>query len=327
MPLRQFLARYPGPTILYYGQQIVPPRHFPVPVSNFGAPPPPEWPRPGPECRQSQPAGEKFRHRNLICCIEHSGCGSPASKRAPGKAQSGKPRKIGLFEGQGRRTREIEARRRADEAPRPSQAIAQSVCACRGCRAERSCEPSQNSTKLCTIDCGWTSTSIWSGTKLKKMMRFNDFEPLVHQGCRIDRDLRPHRPVGMLEGLLDGRTPDGFRACRSERTAGGGQDDTTNIFSTASAHGLEKRIVLGIDRKDSGAGRRRAPHEQGAGADQRFLVRKRDDCASLRGGKRRFEAGRAGDRCQSPSQRAVAQPRSRRFRRRRPRSLFLKARL
>ena len=50
--------------------------------------------------------------------------------------------------------------------------------------------------------------------------------------------------------------------------------------------------------------RRRAPHEQGAGADQAFLVGERDDRAALGRRQRRLEPGRAGDRADHPFGRA-----------------------
>ena len=63
---------------------------------------------------------------------------------------------------------------------------------------------------------------------------------------------------------------------------------------------LEDRVVLGIDRQHGGAGRGGAPHEQGAGADQAFLVGKRDGRAALGRGERRREPCRAGDRRHDP---------------------------
>ena len=63
-------------------------------------------------------------------------------------------------------------------------------------------EPSRNSTSPWTIDWGWTRTSISSGVQSEKMMRLDHFKALVHQGRGIDRDLRPHRPIRMLERRL-----------------------------------------------------------------------------------------------------------------------------
>ena len=46
----------------------------------------------------------------------------------------------------------------------------------------------------------------------EQVMRLNQFQALVHHGCGIDGDLRAHRPVGMLERLLQ-------RCCRASLRA------------------------------------------------------------------------------------------------------------
>ena len=58
--------------------------------------------------------------------------------------------------------------------------------------------------------------------------------------------------------------------------------------------------MLGIDRQHGGAGRRRAAHEQPAGANQAFLVGERNDDAALGRGHCRLEPGRPGDRPDHP---------------------------
>ena len=75
-------------------------------------------------------------------------------------------------------------------------------------------EPSRNSTRPCTIDCGCTRTSISLGRQREQVMRLDQFEALVHQRRGIDRDLRAHRPVRMLERLLRRRRADRLRASR-----------------------------------------------------------------------------------------------------------------
>ena len=111
-------------------------------------------------------------------------------------------------------------------------------------------EPSQNSTRLCTIDCGWTRTSICAGASAK-MMGLDQLEPLVHQGGRIDRHFRAHRPVGMLEACSTVAV--GFLGARgSERTSGGGENDAAHVLAPAAAHGLKQGVVLGIDRQHGG---------------------------------------------------------------------------
>ena len=65
-----------------------------------------------------------------------------------------------------------------------------------------------------------------------------------------------------------------------------------HISRAAGRERLEDRVVLGIDRQHRGAGSRRAPHEQRAGADQAFLVGERDGRAALERGQRRLQARR-----------------------------------
>src|SRR5262249_53373218 len=60
VPLRQFRARERVLTILHYGQQIVPRRRFPAPLSNFGIAPPRGSPRPGPISRQNSAAAREI---------------------------------------------------------------------------------------------------------------------------------------------------------------------------------------------------------------------------------------------------------------------------
>src|SRR5215831_10326393 len=78
--------------------------------------------------------------------------------------------------------------------------------------------------------------------KREEMMRFNEFQPFVHQGCRIDRDLRAHRPIGMLERLLDGRGLDRLGRGGAKRTSGGGQNHPAHVLAAASAHGLKQAL-------------------------------------------------------------------------------------
>ena len=62
-----------------------------------------------------------------------------------------------------------------------------------------------------------------------------------------------------------------------------------------------------FDRQDLGTGRCRLPHEQRAGADEAFLVGKRNGRAAFGGGQRRLETCRACDRGHDP----IGRPRRR----------------
>ncbi len=104
----------------------------------------------------------------------------------------------------------------------------------------------------------------------------------------------------MLERLLHRDLADGLDRPGAKWPSRSGQDNTAHILAPARAQRLEDRVVLGIDRQDRGAGGRRPPHEQRAGADQTFLIGKRHRRAALGGGERRLEAGRTGDRSHHP---------------------------
>ena len=81
--------------------------------------------------------------------------------------------------------------------------------------------------------------------------------------------------------------------------------DAADVLAAAGAKRLEDRVVLGIDRQHGGARSGRPPHEQRAGADETFLVGESDRSAALGRGKRRLEAGRAGDCRHDPVGRAL----------------------
>jgi hypothetical protein len=102
----------------------------------------------------------------------------------------------------------------------------------------------------------------------------------------------------MAQGRL-GRDP-GERVGveRAERPAGCGQDDLGDLGGIAAIENLEDRVVLAVDRQDAHAPRYRGGSEQGAGADQRLLVRKRHRAGTGQGGHGRRETGGADDRGQ-----------------------------
>ena len=171
-------------------------------------------------------------------------------------------------------------------------------------------EPSRNSTRPCTTDCGCTTTSICSERQGEQMMRLDQFQPLVHQGGRIDGDLRPHRPVRVAQRLLRRGGRDGLAAPGAERPARGGQDDARR------PRGGPAPIAWNIALCSESTGRMVAPtlgraaHEQAAGADQALLVGERDGRAALDGGQRRLQPARAGDRRHHPVGRPLRPPRS-----------------
>ena len=204
---------------------------------------------------KAQPAGQKCRDRDLVGGIEHGRRRAARLERprgpapAPGKRTRSGCSKVRLpmlarsSRGAGPSIRSGQARQWAigmRMSGRPSCAIT---------------EPSRNSTRPCTIDCGCTSTSISSGGEREQMMRLDHFQALVHQRRGIDGDLRAHRPVRMLQRLFGRGRPDRLQRPGAERAARGGQDHAPHVLAAAGAQRLEQRVVLGIDRQDGRAGR------------------------------------------------------------------------
>jgi hypothetical protein len=104
----------------------------------------------------------------------------------------------------------------------------------------------------------------------EKVMRLDDLEPLVHQGCRVDRDLRPHRPARMRERLGDrhiGEAPGGASA---ERAARGRQPQPGDVTGRLPNQALEDRRVLAVDRDDAVGSQ---PGDERAAGHEGLLVR------------------------------------------------------
>ena len=69
------------------------------------------------------------------------------------------------------------------------------------------------------------------GGKAEQMVRLDQFQPLVHHGRGIDRDLGTHRPVGMAQRLLHGGGAHLIERAVRNGSAGGGQDDAAHIVA------------------------------------------------------------------------------------------------
>ncbi len=86
--------------------------------------------------------------------------------------------------------------------------------------------------------------------QVEQMMGFDDLEPFVHEGGGVDRDLLPHGPGGMGQGLLPGDRGQVRRRPAPEGSAGRSDHQRVDRPSAGSRHQLEERRVLGIDRQD-----------------------------------------------------------------------------
>ena len=62
--------------------------------------------------------------------------------------------------------------------------------------------------------------------------------------------------------------------------------------------------MFGVRGKDAGSGPRRTLHEKVTGADQAFLIGKRNGCTAIYGGECRFQTSRSADRRHDPIRRA-----------------------
>ena len=99
----------------------------------------------------------------------------------------------------------------------------------------------------------------------------------------------------MFQRLCQRRLFDVGRGPGAERSAGSGDDDADQLLAVSRAQRLKQRIVFAIGGQDAGAGFRRALHEEIAGANQAFLVGKRNRRATIHRRERGLQAGRAAD--------------------------------
>ena len=134
-------------------------------------------------------------------------------------------------------------------------------------------EPSVNVTIECTIDCGWTTTSMRSYGDAEQQVGLDQLEALVDQRRRVQRVHRAHRPGRMRAGLLGGDVFESVGGPAAERAARRGEHDLGHLVGGAAAQALGHRRVLGVDGHDL-ARLGRLEHQRTA-RDQRFLVGQR----------------------------------------------------
>ena len=257
MPLRQFRARGRPPAFLHYGQWRSRPRPIAAPPSCPLAPRHRASPRPAPESRQSRAAGRQIRATAIsLAALRTVGAAPPAASARRASASAGKRIEIGLFEGQRRDAGEIEPRRRRPHAHRPGQAMRDRNAHVR--RAKLGDDRAVAELDQAVDDRLRVNDHIERlRPQREQMMGLDEFEALVHQRRRIDRDLRSHGPGRMLERLLQRDLADRLERPSAKRPAGSGQDDAAHILAAAGAERLEDRVVLGIDRQAPWRRRRR----------------------------------------------------------------------
>ena len=99
----------------------------------------------------------------------------------------------------------------------------------------------------------------------------------------------------MTQCLFRRRRLDRIQRPGAKRPARCREDHALDVLAAAGAERLEYGVVLGVDRQHGGAGARRAPHEQGPGANQAFLVGEPDHGAAFNRRHRRLQSDRAAD--------------------------------
>ncbi len=126
------------------------------------------------------------------------------------------------------------------------------------------------------------------GRKAKQPMGLDNLETLVNQSCRIDSDLRAHRPVGVGEGLSSGNGAE-FGERNVAKSAAGSSEDDAPERRRFTDKALEDGGVLGVDRNDGNAVEVSKAHNQLAGNDEALLISQSDFLTSLdsaNGGKK-----------------------------------------
>ena len=96
------------------------------------------------------------------------------------------------------------------------------------------------------------------GRHSKKMMRFDQLQPFVHEARRIDRHFRAHHPIGMGERLVARRGADAVGAPFAERAAGGGHGHPDDLG------GVAPPIAWKMALCSESTGRMRAPERRAA---------------------------------------------------------------
>ena len=125
--------------------------------------------------------------------------------------------------------------------------------------------------------------------------RLEDLEALVDHRGGVDRDLPSHRPVRVLQRILLRLPAQLVPLLSAERSAGRREQDLLDGVMRLPGEGLPDGAVLGVDRLDLDATRRRERHDDVTGADEGLLVRERDLLMGLQRRDGRLDTDHADD--------------------------------
>ena len=138
------------------------------------------------------------------------------------------------------------------------------------------------------------------GVGAKEPVRLDHFQPLVHHGCRVDRDLASHHPIRVRAGLIRRHVVQSLQRQGAKRPAGRGQQYALHTMGAKVARksrrqGLKDRVVLTIDRQHGRAAFPGRVQKYRPRHDQGFLVGEQNALSRARGTQHCGKARRADD--------------------------------
>jgi hypothetical protein len=138
------------------------------------------------------------------------------------------------------------------------------------------------------------------GLNTEEGRRLEHLETFVHQGRRVDGDLRAHRPRRMTQRVVLRGTAQLLVGPSAKRATRRSQEQAANVgiarLTRRAREALVDRAVLGVDGQQRRARRRADLGDQRGGGDERLLVRERQALAGLQGGEGHRESGEAEHR-------------------------------
>ena len=244
---------------------------------------------------ESDPPLQKQAHRRLVGAVEHRAGRAACGGGLSGQTQTGKRRLVRLRKGQRAALQQVQRPIRALRPMGILQRVADRQLHVRRAqlRQQRAVPKlHQRVDDALPVD---HRAHLLHG-KAVQPHGLDDLQSLVHQRGGIHRDLRPHVPVGMPQGVRRRHMLQLLVASAEKRPAGAGQPDAPHLVPVpAPLQTLEHRAVLAVHRHDLRAVLRRRGHHQLAGADQRLLVGQRDALALFDGRQRGLQPHAAHD--------------------------------
>ncbi len=199
------------------------------------------------DVRESKPAFQKRRHRDLVGRVQHDRQAPLRFEGAVGQAQARKivPRRLVKLEGF--LLREIEKRHRRV----PAIGIREGVLNRQAHVGDAHLRDDRSVLQLDhrVHDRLRVNNDVdLRGGHAKQPMRLDHLQPLVHQCGRIDGDLRAHLPGRMLQRVGGGDPGQLAQRPAAKRAAGGSENQPPQFPAGAAVQALMDRVVLAVDR-------------------------------------------------------------------------------